>query len=81
MALAGGAVIIHRRTKTDPETGQFLSVDLLLVTPQLEDVWKNRREISLGEVPLCVVSREGLIAMKRIRSSGQDLDDIKKLES
>jgi hypothetical protein len=38
----------------------------------LEAQWENGT--------FSVVSRDGLIALKRFRSSGQDLDDIKALE-
>jgi hypothetical protein len=58
----------------------FLTLDLLLVTPALREVWASRSTVSWegGELP--VVSREGLIAMKRLRNSGQDQDDIASLE-
>lgn len=73
-------VEMHRLSKPDPETGDLLSLDLLVVTPALERVWEGRQRIPWehGEVP--VVSREGLVAMKRLRGSGQDLDDIRALE-
>lgn len=77
--LAGGAVEIHRLSKPDEETGDLLSVDLLRVTPQLQGVWDERVQVSweFGTVP--VVSRKGLIAMKTLRGSGQDADDIQAL--
>jgi hypothetical protein len=50
------------------------------VTPALEEAWETRERVAWehGEVP--VVSRAGLISMKRLRGSGQDLDDIRTLE-
>lgn len=79
MRFAEGAVEVHRLSKPDPETGDLLSLDLLVVTPVLEPVWESRERIpwQYGVVP--VVSRNGLVAMKRLRGSGQDLDDIRAL--
>jgi len=78
---ADRAVEIHRLSKPDPETGDLLSVDLLVVTPALEAVWAGRERVrwECGCVP--VVSRAGLVRMKRLRDSGQDRDDIAVLES
>lgn len=80
MTFAGGAVEIHRVSKPDPETGDLLSLDLLIVTPALDAVWASREHVGWehGRVP--TVSRTGLIQMKRLRGNGQDLDDIRALE-
>jgi hypothetical protein len=53
---------------------------LLIVTPQTEAAWSSRREFEWGKQRLKVVSREGLIALKSLRNSGQDQDDIKRLQ-
>lgn len=74
-------VEIHRFSKPDPETGDLLSLDLLLVTPALQEIWRGREGIAWEGGTLSVVSRAGLIALKRLRSSGQDLDDILALEA
>ena len=75
-----GTVEIRRITKVDPESHDPLMLDLLLVTPAIEDVWSSRQafETAEGEV-ISVVSREGLVKLKSFRSSGRDLDDIKLL--
>jgi hypothetical protein len=80
MELGGGVVEMHRLSKPDPASGDFLTLDLLVVTPALEGVWETRESVEWqhGRVP--VVSRAGLSAMKRLRGSGQDLDDIRELE-
>lgn len=80
MRFAGGAVEIHRLSKPDPETGDLLSLDLLVVTPGLERVWASRERILWEHGLVPVVSRSGLVEMKRLRGSGQDLDDIRALE-
>jgi hypothetical protein len=80
MSFAKGAVEIRRVSKIDSEAGDLLSLDLILVTPPLRQVWESRLEAQWENGTFSVVSRDGLIALKRFRSSGQDLDDIKALE-
>jgi hypothetical protein len=73
-------VEIHRLSKPDPETGDLLSLGLLLVTPALEAVWSGRERVEWEHGSVPVVSRAGLADMKRLRGSGQDQDDIRLLE-
>ena len=80
MTFAQGDIEIHRFSKKDEETGYWLPLDFLLVTPRIERVWASRQEMHWEEGRLWVVSREGLIYLKSLRSSGQDLDDIQKLK-
>jgi len=80
MTFAGGAVEIRRATKIDAASGDILSLDLLLVTPALTDVWTARTKIGWERGEVWTVSREGLIALKKLRGSGQDQDDIKRLQ-
>jgi hypothetical protein len=80
LVVRSGVVEIHRLSKPDPETGDLLSLDLLLVTPLLEAVWAGRERVAWEHGELPVVSRAGLAAMKRLRASGQDQDDIRLLE-
>lgn len=80
MTFAKGAIEIHRFSKKDEETGYWLPLDLLLLTPRIERVWESRQEMQWEEGRLWVVSREGLIYLKSLRGSGQDLDDIQKLK-
>ncbi|KAA0238352.1 MAG: hypothetical protein EDM74_06955 [Armatimonadetes bacterium] len=42
------------------EGTDFLIPDLILVSSSLEQVWESRREVIFAELPLRVVSREGL---------------------
>lgn len=80
MIFARGAVVIHRISKIDPDTRDLLSLDLLLVTPEIETVWSSRQEVGWEKGKLWVVSRNGLIALKSLRASGQDQDDVRKLK-
>lgn len=79
MTLADGVIQIRRLSKSDLESGDMLSVDLLLVTPRLEEVWRTREEVEWEHGRLPVVSREGMILLKSLRRSGQDEDDIRHL--
>jgi hypothetical protein len=74
------AVEIRRVSKID-DNGEVLSLDLLLVTPQIEDVWATKESIDFLGRKLWVVSREGLIKMKRLAGRPQDLADIERLEN
>ncbi|MHC4469425.1 MAG: hypothetical protein ACYTDY_05790 [Planctomycetota bacterium] len=80
LSLASGKIEIRRLSKVDPDSHDLLSLDLVLVTPVLEEVWDSRVRVEWDEGSLSVVSREGLIRMKSLRNSGQDMDDIRALE-
>lgn len=58
-----------------------ISLDLLLVTPNVEDVWEGREKLDFMGEQLFVVSREGLIKMKRQANRPQDIADIERLEN
>jgi hypothetical protein len=81
MTVRRDVIEIFRLSKPDPETGDLLSLDLLVVTPELEPVWGTRQRVDWEHGSVPVVSREGLVTMKRLRGSGQDLDDIRMLEA
>ena len=73
-----GKMEIRRVTKID-STGDTLMLDLLLVTPAFENVWRDRATIESDFGPISVVSRDGLIELKSGRMSGVDQEDIKRL--
>ncbi|MCW5961747.1 MAG: hypothetical protein KIS76_16420 [Pyrinomonadaceae bacterium] len=54
-------------------------LDLLLVTPEIKDVWQNRQTTPLENCSVSVVSREGLIKLKTLSGRTQDKADIEKL--
>ena len=80
MSFSSGAVVIHRRSKPDPEGGDVLMLDMMLVTPAIQDVWDEREVVEWERGRISVVSRRCLIKLKRFRSSGTDLDDIARLQ-
>jgi len=76
LSFADGAVEVRRVSKVDPDGGDLLTVDFLLVTPQLRDVWDSRIKTDWEGRRLSVVSREGLIALKKMSNRLQHLVDI-----
>jgi hypothetical protein len=79
MTFSEGAVEIRRISKIDPDTQQTIPLDFLLVTPAVADAWNDRRRLSWEGGDLWVCSREGMIALKELRGSRQDLADIEHL--
>ena len=61
------------------EGAQLTTLDLMLVTPVMEDVWNDREIIRAFGKEIKVVSRESLIKMKMLASRLQDLADIESL--
>jgi hypothetical protein len=80
MRFNDGAMQIRRVSKIDGTDGDVMTLDLLLVTPATEEAWTTRQNLLWRERRITVVSRDGLIALKRFRSSKQDLLDIEHLE-
>lgn len=80
MSLSDGAIQIYRLTKLNPGESEPLMLDLLLLTPEIKDVWESKQILSWAGGDIPVVSPEGLIKLKSLRLSGQDEDDIKKLK-
>ena len=75
-----GAIEIRRISKIDKETKRLYTIDFLLVTEPLKEVWKNRELIEWEDGKTWAVSREGLVLLKTISGREQDLLDIKKLK-
>src|SRR2546426_1276559 len=69
--------ITHRVLKImDRKT---LTLDLLILPPFLEPVWKSRARVQWQGKDVKIVSREGLAIMKRIAGRKQDLADLDAL--
>jgi len=54
---------------------------MLLVTPEIRQVWESRQRVSWEKGELPVISPKDSIQLKSLRQSGQDQDDIKHLRS
>ena len=74
-----GSIEIHRVVKVLGEDEDPLMLDLLVVTPALQQVWDSRELKEWQEGTFWVVSREGLIRLKSGRASGIDQEDMRKL--
>jgi len=70
---------IRRVSKIDPDTRTVLTLDLILVTDAIRDVWQGRLKANLEGGHLSVVSKEGLITLKTISGRPQDIADIAAL--
>lgn len=80
MSFKERAVEIRRVSKID-EDGEVLSLDLLLVTPQIEDVWETREKLLWENQDLWIVSQTGLIKMKQLAGRAKDLIDIDRIQN
>lgn len=69
--------VLHRASRI--ESDELLTVDLLLVTPVLEDIWKTRETFEWRGRKVSVVSLAGLAKMKRMAGRHQDLADLENL--
>ncbi len=79
LTFANDAIEIRRVSKIDKDTGIVLSLDFLLITPQIQHIWDSRVQANWEGGKLSVVSREGLIALKKLSGRPQDLADISAL--
>lgn len=70
----------HVQRVTKLEGGHSLVVDFLLEQNAFAGFLSTRVEIPLPEGPLFVVSRDALLAMKRLADRDQDRADLAKLE-
>jgi hypothetical protein len=71
---------IRRVSKVDSETKDVLTLDMLLVTSEIRDIWETRVRAKLEGGQLSVVSKPGLIALKEMSGRPQDLADIAALK-
>jgi hypothetical protein len=82
MPIAKGAIEIHKLTKIEVESGEYIFLDLIVpisrkiqqvLADRVRQIWQNKK--------IWVVSREGLITMKESTKRPQDqldLDALKK---
>lgn len=80
MSFKERAVEIRRVSKIDDD-GEVLSLDYLLVTPHVEDVWNDRITVDWQGMAMSLVSRSGLIKMKELAGRPKDLIDIDRMKN
>ena len=73
------AMDIYRVSKASGS--ELLSLDLIVVSPGLQEVWDAREFYEFSDVQCSTVSRAGLIKMKTIAGRPQDLVDIERLNN
>jgi hypothetical protein len=79
--LAGGQVVMHPLTKIVTGDPDVMIVDVIEVQPGVTSAaWASRVAAHCEKGLVTVVSRQGLIALKRLRGSPQDAADIQALE-
>lgn len=61
------------------EDGGLLTVDFLVVNPNLESAWKSRARFAIERGSVWVISRDALIEMKLAAGRTQDVADIEAL--
>ena len=73
---------MHRFTKIVPGDPEVLVIDVIEVRPgATERAWETRMDTEWEGHSVTVVSRTGLIGLKRLRGSPQDIADIALLEA
>ena len=80
LSFADGAVEIRRISKIDPKSKELITVDFLLVTEGMREVWTTRQILPWRHGTISAVSREGLIKLKELSGRPQDLVDIQRLQ-
>jgi hypothetical protein len=79
--LANGEVVMHRLVKIVPDDPEVLVLDVIEVIPgATARAWQTRTTAEWEGHPVTVVSRDGLVGLKRLRGSPQDVVDITLLE-
>ena len=79
LSLHGGQVEIRRISKIEVESKELLTLDFLLVTEELRDVWDGRQKFKLANRDVSTVSRTGLIKLKTLAGRTIDKADIESL--
>ena len=70
--------IVHRISKVLPD-GEVVTLDLLVLSESFDEVWQTREDHEVDGRLIHVVSRDGLVWMKRLAGRDQDLVDIRRL--
>ncbi len=70
---------LFRVSRADGPT--LTTLDLMMVTPILEEVWKAREVVRAYDTEIKVVSKAALIKMKELAGRYQDLADIESLRN
>lgn len=75
-----GMIEIRRISKIDKASKALITLDFLLVTEALKDVWTGRKKAKWNKGEFWVVSREGMIFLKEKSGRDKDLIDLNFLK-
>ena len=75
----GGQTEIRRISKVDSDTKELITLDMILVTPFMEDIWNSRQKVVWNNGEYSIVSREGMRKMKEAAGRPKDLIDLEFL--
>lgn len=79
MSFGKDVIEIRRVSKLDRARKAVLTLDMILVTDAIRQVWETRVKAKLEGDKLSVVSKEGLITLKKMSGRPQDFADISAL--
>jgi len=74
-----GKFQLRRISKIDRESKELITLDLLIVTDYLQDVWNGRQRVEWNRGEYKIVSREGMIKMKEMADRPKDRIDLEFL--
>jgi hypothetical protein len=81
MRMAKGDVVMHPSVKIAPDDPDVLVLDVIeVIAGATARAWQTRTSVEWEGQAVTVVSRDGLIGLKRLRGSPQDVADITLLE-
>ena len=58
---------------------ELLTLDMILINPQTQDVWDSRQTVEWRRRHLTVVSKQGLMKLKLMARRSKDLIDLQEL--
>ncbi|MBI1842362.1 MAG: hypothetical protein HYR88_16115 [Verrucomicrobia bacterium] len=78
---AAGAIILSQFFKLGPNGKGSVMLDAVHVTPFLQPAWDGRKTLKTEMGEVCIVSRDGLAALLRLRNSPADQACASRLEA
>jgi len=72
-----GEIVVHRVSKISGH--EVLTLDIIIVNPSLDIVWKDRTTLDWKGRRVWIVSLDGLTEMKKRAGRRQDLADLENL--
>ena len=80
MVMSKGMIKIYRYTKIEQDSGDFISLDCLVLSEELNSLWDKRERLPFENGFVKVLNKSALIELKMLRNSFQDKQDIQNLK-